>query len=229
MDPNQQKKNPTKLILIIVSIVIIVLALGGLIYWQYAKQKQTAKDKAVVEKQLSDLKKELEKAKSSSTTSKTKEETTPTDPTADWKTYTNEKYNYTFKYPTDTTIQESDGSDTVTIQGNISEKGWPTIIITHRDNDYFNLPSGKDLLTHLKEKFAWEAEFFPSSPNAQINGPSGKISAYKIEIPRSPQAYGSWNYYFEKDSKIFEIQMLDPDTTEAQDLYNNWLITFKMN
>lgn len=232
MEPNQRSKHLSpKTIWIIAGIAIIVFALAGVGYWQYSKQKQAARDKAALEQQLADAKKASDKAKADSEAAKTvTDETTPTgnDYMAGWKTYTNDEYAYTFKYPANTTVEEADNGDSTTLTGDISEKGWPMIIVTHRDNDYFNLPSGTDLLTHLKDKFAFISSSFPDSPNINITGPSGNIPGYKVVIPRSPQAYGSWNIYFEKDSKIFEIQMLDPDTTEAQTLYNNWLTAFKM-
>lgn len=162
------------------------------------------------------------------------------DQAANWKTYTNTKYNYSFKYPADyeyapctqkpcknfvyDDIQGNTEKDYVLLQGDISDKGWPNIAVSHLSSTFYNPPVGTNLINWLKEKSP-NAEYIPNSVNYEIDG----VVAVKVEVPASPQAYGSWLIYLVKDNKLFEIQLLDPGTTEAKDFYNLFLNNFQVN
>ena len=157
-----------------------------------------------------------------------------TDETADWKTYANDKYKYSFKYPSEynfgpcTTkpcgpfVNEEEGGDYVLLQGDISEKGWPNIEVAHYDTEFYNPPAGISLIEWLKEKSPYK-ESIPNDVNFLID----ETAAIKVHISASPQAYSSDEIYFIKDSKLFQITMLDMDSQEAQDFYNLFLSTFK--
>ncbi len=58
----------------------------------------------------------------STTTVNIPEKTTTTDPTADWKTYTNTTYNYSIKYPLNWEISNSLGEDNIQINPSVSEE-----------------------------------------------------------------------------------------------------------
>lgn len=158
----------------------------------------------------------------------------PADKTAGWKTYTNQKYQYSFKYPPDYKfgpcvikpcgpfVNEESGGDRVILTGDITTKGWPNITIAHYDSPFYNPPAGTNLLTWLKEK-APEKDYIPDSLNFNLAG----IPAVKIHVPSSPQSYSQEVIYFLKEGKLLSLTMIDIDSPEAKDFYSLWLSTFK--
>ena len=174
------------------------------------------------------------------TSTPTPSPSTTSDQTANWKTYTNTKYGYSFKYPADyeyapctqkpcknfvyDKLPGYPEKDYVLLEGDISEKGWPNITVSHLSSSFYNPPQGIDLISWLKQKSP-QKEYVPDTINYEIGG----VEAVKVEVPASPQAYGSWLIYFIKDNKLFEIELLDPATNEAKDFYNLFLNNFQVN
>lgn len=133
------------------------------------------------------------------------------DETADWKTYKNEKYGYSLKYPLHCFygpmpvyckekppeerpseclcfLNDKD-PDSVFLQAFTGKKDnltLATLSVTHRDISLHNPPPGTDLIEWLKEKFSpWSDENIPDKPNFKIDG----IPAVRVYTPRSPQAF----------------------------------------
>jgi len=160
-----------------------------------------------------------------------------------WKTYVNKKYRYSFKYPGEYNfgpcdnqnpckygqVYEKDGGDAAWLTAATTSQNWPYIIIAHYENESFALPVGKKFLDWVKEKFSWMGDKAPKDYNIEF--PVSKGDPKKgvlIHVPQTPQAYARDEVYFEKNGKIFQIQLLDSDKTPAQEFYNVWLGTFKL-
>lgn len=168
-----------------------------------------------------------------------KESPTPTsspDQTASWKTYVNNKYHYSFKYPPDYKVGpctkkpcspfllEEKGEDRVLIEGDISNKGWPYIDITHLDTPFYNPPPETDLITWLKQKSP-NKELVPAKNNFILDS----IPAVKVHVPGSSQAYSMDEIYFFKDQKLLKITMLDVDSIPAKEFYGAFLLTLRFS
>lgn len=82
---------------IFITVILTAAVVGGGGYW-YMNKKATS-DKAKLQSQIDDLSKQVTELKSSSST-------TTTDETANWKTYTNATYGFSFKYPSDWSKEE---------------------------------------------------------------------------------------------------------------------------
>jgi hypothetical protein len=116
MEPSELNEKPKfnwQRLLITVGIVIVTAGAIGGTTW-YVMNQQAKNDKANTDKQVSDLQKQvadLQKTQTSTTTTTPSTTTTATDPTAGWKTYTNTKYGYTLKYPSDWSITTLGNAD----------------------------------------------------------------------------------------------------------------------
>lgn len=163
---------------------------------------------------------------------------------SDWKTYSNKKYKYSFRYPKEFDfgpcdknnpcqygqVYEKDGGDTAWVSGDTSNRGWPYIIITHYDNESFTLPKNTKFFDWLKQKFGWSKENTPKDFNFELATAKGDPKkAMRIGVPQTPQAYAREEIYFEGGGKIFQIQLLDSNKTSAQEFYGIWLKTFILN
>lgn len=161
--------------------------------------------------------------------------------TANWKTYTNKKYNYSFKYPQEYDysscdkntpcrfgqIFEKDGGDSAWLNGAVNNQGWPFIAINHYDNESYTLPKNVKFMDWLTQKMGWTKDKAPKDFNFSIATTKGDTKkAMKVEVPATPQAYAREEIYFEKDNKIFEIQLMSSDKEPAQQFYSTWLKTF---
>ena len=104
-----------KVLLAVIAIILLLLiGAGGYGTYHFRKQAQNLKStNADLQNQIDNLNKELDAAKKTATKSTTssscvtltdEEKTT----SADWKTYTNDTYHYTLKYPKDWTVSSSE-------------------------------------------------------------------------------------------------------------------------
>lgn len=153
-----------------------------------------------------------------------------------WKTFTNKKYGYSFKYPPGYTtgkcpkpckrgqVGTNQSGNHTFIQGEISEKGWPVITIT---KIFDNQTEGKGLYEWLQEKANEVTKENLPEGTTEITIGSGKLEVVKVYIPHSPQTYSSWEIYYMKEGKMFLIQMQDVDNRDAVEFYNTWLSEFK--
>lgn len=85
--------------MIVISVVVTAGIIGGGTY--YFLNAKATKDKDALQSQITDLNKKLTDAQTTTSTT-----TTTTDPTASWKTYTNDSYAVSFKYPSNWTLKE---------------------------------------------------------------------------------------------------------------------------
>lgn len=158
-----------------------------------------------------------------------------------WKTYTNEKYNYSFKFPKEYDYSpcddknpckfgqafEKDGGDMAWVAGNLSNQGWPNIVVTHVDNESFTLPKDKSLIDWAREKFGITDKNKLPDYNVELATKKGNLKkGVRISIPQSPQAYAREEIYFENSQKIFQIQLMDSNKVPAKEIYDTWLKTF---
>ena len=168
-------------------------------------------------------------------------EETPALSTAGWLTYTNSKYGYTFKYPSDyvngcTTkpcskhISETEGGDVVSLQGDISTTGWPNITISHFSSTFYNPPAGTNLVNWISTHLSFTTPYLPSNYNLLVYATAGvDAPAVDFTIPASPQAYAERSIYYVDDDKLFSISMTDPTGTDATTFYSTWFENFFIN
>jgi len=157
-----------------------------------------------------------------------------------FKTYKNDKYGYSFKYHQSFSItksckhsnciMEEQGGDVVVLAGDLSQKGWPMIEISHLQTNIYNPSSNfSSLAEWLIEKFPWTEKCLPNSKNVYFKGKDGKIfGGFNIYFPSSPQAYSRREIYYEYEGKIFQMVMLDVNEPQARQFYDNFLATFKI-
>lgn len=207
---------------IILIVVILVLAVGARYYFYKPSPEQ----------------KEVETVKSEQVI----------DETANQKTYINEKYQYSFKYPLDCfygsmpvyckekppqerpleclCFLDSGNPDRVFLQAYTGEKDNLVLAdfsVIHYDIPLYNPPYGTGLVNWLIEKFPQLEGAIPDRPNFEI----GRIPAVQIYEPGSAMAYSMDKIYFIKDDKLFTISTLDVDSKSNKELYNQILSTFK--
>ncbi len=168
--------------------------------------------------------------------------------TADWNSYTNEKYGYSFKYPKNCLYGPLSGDckqslpeerpeeclcylnaenpDEVSLGTFTGEKpilSGASFTVSHHSTDMYNPPDNADLIEWLKEKFI--TLDIPNEANIEIDGVLGA----KIYIPQSPMAFSYEEIFFIKDNKLFDINMIDVDNENNRELYDKILSTFKFS
>ncbi len=155
----------------------------------------------------------------------------------DWKTYTNERYGYSLRYPLDCTFGpmpegckekppeerppeclcflDTEDPDQVRLEAFTGEKDDLKGASFGVSRLAFDLPAEVDLIEFIKEKFSSYGEI-PDEPNAEVGG----IPAVRLYTPRSPMAF-SWEVvFFIKDGKLLEIKMHDVDEPANRELYD---------
>jgi hypothetical protein len=160
---------------------------------------------------------------------------------AKWKPYINDKYGYSFKFPKEYSYgpcddknpckygqaYEKDGGDVAWVMGNLTNQGWPNIVVTHYDKEEFTLPKDKKLIEWVREKFGIKDVNVLPDYNVELKTQKGKPKkAVKVNISQTPQAYTRDEIYFENSSKIFQIQLMDSNKEPAKKIYDAWLETF---
>ena len=168
------------------------------------------------------------------------------DSTADWNSYTSEKYGYSFKYPIDCLYgpfpgyckqkppeersqecrcylngENSDSVSLGTFTGTKSDLTGASFVISHYSTDPYNLPVGTEFVGWLKEKFSYQE--IPDEINMELDG----ISAVRVYTPQSPMAFSQEDIYFIKNDALFSISILDVDNKDNRELYNKILATFE--
>jgi len=160
-----------------------------------------------------------------------------------WKKYANKKYDYSFSYPKEYDyspcddnspckygqVFEKDGGDAAWLNGATNNQGWPYIIITHYNNENYTLPDKVKFFDWLQQRMGWTKDKGPKDFNFEIATSKGDPKkAMRVSVPQSPQAYARDEIYFEDNGKIFQIQLLDSNKAPAQEFYNVWLKTFRL-
>ena len=142
--------------------------------------------------------------------------------TADWKTYTNTKYNYQSKVPLDFTNKAKPAGWVATSEDDSidfsRERQWYVMIQSLPDAPFYNPPLGTELVGWLKQnKVLFDDYQTLDKPNFEIGG----IPAVKMYSPGRPQAFNADIIYFIKDNKLFQIQALaDTDDENGVDVEN---------
>lgn len=164
--------------------------------------------------------------------------------TADWKTYTNKKYNYSFKYPKEYDysscdkdnpckygqVYEKDGGDLAWLNGATNNQNWPFINVIHYDNESYTLPDKVKFFDWLQQKMGWTKDKGPKDFNLTLTTSKGDPKkAMRVSVPQTPQGYAREEIYYENNNKIFQIQFIDTNKPAAQEFYNSWLSKFVIN
>ncbi len=237
-------------LIVILGLIVIVAGYATYYYFQETSDLDTQKssletdlenyNKSIETKkaELSDL--EAAAAQSSKKTVVAKEEVSTGTDTSNWKTFTNSKYGYSFKYPSTYTlgpctskpcpsfVDEQQGGDIVLMSGDITVNGWPSIHIVHYDTATYSPPAGANLNEFVLSSFDWLADYFPASPNIMIpKEDSEGIIGADLTTPSSPQSYATRYIYYIEDNKLFQITMNDPESNDAKEFYDAWVGTYK--
>ncbi|OQB06557.1 MAG: hypothetical protein BWY19_00144 [bacterium ADurb.Bin212] len=235
--------------LIVFLAVVFVLLLAGTsyasyYYWNgfedYKKENLDLKNKVVkLEKDLTVYTAKSQEAEEDG--DETKDEDADSESaidTSSWLTYTNSKYNYTFKHPASygtngcstkpcgEFIGEESGGDRTMMQGDISQNGWPNIDISHLSSNYYNPPANTDFRQWILDNNPHFAGLVSAVPSYMIHKASGGgYAAYDITVPGSQQAYSQrYIIFLDDDSRLFTISMTDHQDY-SEDFYSSWLNT----
>ena len=179
--------------------------------------------------------------------SKTDEPTVP-EPTIEMNIYTNEKYGYTFEYPSDCYFGQMPGDckekppeerraeclcfldstnpDKVFLQAFLGERDQLSLagfVVSHSDTLVFNPPPGTDLASWIDKNFSEMFAEIPGEPNMDLNG----TPAVRLIYPRSAQSPGSESIYVIRNDLLIEIQLLSPDIEDNVELYDQILTSLR--
>ena len=171
------------------------------------------------------------------------------EPTTEKNIYTNEKYGYTFMYPTDCyfgqmprdckekppeerraeclCFLDSTNPDRIFLQaflGDIDQLSLAQFVVSHSDSPVFNPPRGTDLASWINQNFSEMFEDIPDESNMDLNG----IQAVRVIHPRSPQSPGFENIYYFHNDILFQIQLLSVDNADNVELYDQMLASFRL-
>jgi hypothetical protein len=172
------------------------------------------------------------------------------EPTADWNTYQNEKYGYSFMYPADCyfgrmpkeckekppegrraeclCFLDSTSPDRVFLNafmGDGDKLSLAQFTVSHYDSLVFNPPRGTDLVSWIKKNFSEMFEDIPDESNMDLNG----NLAVRVLSPRSPQSPGFEDIYYLHNDILFQIRLLAVDNEDNVKLYNQMLSTFRFD
>ena len=170
--------------------------------------------------------------------------------TEDWQVYTNEKYGYSLKYPTDClygplpgyckqeppeersqeclcyfNAEDPDRVSLGTFTGTKSDLTGASFDVFHSIYvDSYSPPPDTDLVSWVKENFPHH-EDIPDEINMEIDG----IPALKVYTPFSGMAWSQEDIYFIKNDKLLKISILNVDDEGNRALYDKILFTFNIS
>lgn len=171
------------------------------------------------------------------------------DSTADWEVYENQALGYSIRYPAGCSFGSMPGNckgyppeerppeclcfldsanpNEVFMQAFLEkpddELTLATLAIVQFHPDAYHPPEGADLDSYLEEQFPELPGEMPSEPNTK----AGSIAAVRVYTPGSPQALSYEEIYFIRDGTLIVIRLLDVDSQENRQLYDNMLSTMQ--
>jgi len=113
MDEQMQTKKGMSGVTITLLILLTAVVFGGGAY-AYVNNKAT-KEKNDLNAQITDLQKQVATSGATATTTTPNSSTSAIDETASWKTYTNDKYGFSFKYPNTYTATDELEKNTISV------------------------------------------------------------------------------------------------------------------
>jgi hypothetical protein len=222
MEPTEKPKfNWTRLIITIVLVVLTAGALGGGV-WYYMNQ-QSLKAEDAKNKEVEQLQKQIDELKkpAASTTATT----AAADPTASWKTYTNDSFGLSFKYPasyslrTEGTIEAGKPLGGSVILEDTTRQGNPKLSLTfnpdglggcmldRNDYDYdTSIQNGKLTITSKKLQTTSECPYQASVVTLFDIGRGHYLGTFKNGIFVS-FSYDLGNYQAELDQIIGTVRI----------------------
>ncbi len=149
----------------------------------------------------------------------------PPDPFAHWQLYQNPKYDYQFRYDPAWTITDvfpdSPQYDHLLIQGDLSQKNWPSIEINLPEFDPPPI-TVDDIYQTLQELFG------PTQNITTTNFGRDEIYAAVKKDPATPQSPATETYYFLHKGLVFSIKFSDTSSPQAHAIYNRFLAEFDL-
>lgn len=165
--------------------------------------------------------------------------TSTADATANWKTYTNDTYGFSFKYPSDWTATESTTFPSALISIGIDTPSRKEANKCHGDGcdspnsmavryyesiDKFNSEGGYSSLTdYLNGNTGSDTKKYSSYNQMKI----GRESGYKAVAGNNTFGGGTYYYIAKNDGKILEIWMFDGDKEVTPIIDSQILSTFQ--
>ncbi len=165
--------------------------------------------------------------------------------TKDWQIYINEKYEYSFKYPTDClygplpsyckqnppeersreclcylNAKNLDEVSLGTFTGTKSDLIGASFSVSSYPTEAYNFPSDTDFVDWLTEKFSYQD--IEVNPDINLEG----VSVVGFYTPQSSKAYSQEEIYFIRNDKLFKIYMINVDNEYNKELYDKILFTF---
>lgn len=137
------------------------------------------------------------------------------------KTYFNERFGYTFRYPGFATVSGENLDQALQITGpTVEGGGWLMIGVSHMDTEFFHPPVDADLHAWLDRWGLLNGEL---QPPMEIAG----LPAIHITDAGGAGGHGSDHYYFVNEGQLFYIQIVHAGEKEDRDLYDEFLTSFQ--
>ncbi len=142
----------------------------------------------------------------------------------DWVSYTNTRFNYRFSYDPDWMFNNNMPGhlkdERIVLQGDISEKGWPSIEINSQDFD-----SEPETVAELR--LALEDLWGETVDISEVQFGKNDIPAVKVDTGDSLQSYAMSSYYFIQDDDYLLLSLNDVTSDEAQEIYDCFIQNFE--
>lgn len=140
------------------------------------------------------------------------------DPTADWKTYTNSKYQYSFKYPNDWLLFTEGESEVLT---NPITKGEGL-------GDKIEIEFGKilDIRLNVLTLDEWYEQYRRQRP-AELVVSHEKTTVGGNEAIKATHDYGFTAYYIQHESSVFHIDVVGDKNSRKYFVVDQILSTFR--
>ena len=199
--PVPPNKSISKLLISIVAIIIIFVGVGG----YFLATNKTKTQQAII----------------TPTPLPTEASAKAGDPTANWKTYTNSKYGFSFMYPSDKYLDDwGEGRLDLRIDlNNKKEAGFPGELIFTIDV----IPAKSNLQDYMEQYVLKDPQYDLNDPNRPKldvkNSNIGNLPAYIVErkpIYEAPNI-NSYIAYFQKGKYLYEVGLYTGNVKELED------------